>query len=249
MPTNQSVSNFEDFYEKWTAQQKLHLDALVAASETPQSSQNPSYVCALVKSVVDHYEEYYRMKSHWAKQDVILMLSPTWTTPLEQAFCWIGGWRPTMAIHLLYSKSGLQLQERIVDVALGLATGDLADLNSSQIDQVDKLQRKTTMEEREISEKMAKQQGNVADSDMVELTHELDDDEEKVESILRRKEEGLEKVLERADDLRLRTLKGVINILTPSQSLHFLVAAAELHLRLHNWGKERETKERDLSAA
>lgn len=154
-----------------------------------------------------------------------------------------------MAIHLLYSKSGLQLQERIVDVALGVATGDLADLDSSQIDQVDKLQGRAIMEEREISEKMAKLQGNMADSDMVELTHELDDSKEKVELILRKKEEGLKRVLGRADELRLRTLKGVINILTPSQSLHFLVAAAELHLKLHDWGKERETKDRDMSAA
>lgn len=154
-----------------------------------------------------------------------------------------------MAIHLLYSKSGLQLQERIAEVAMGLATGDLADLNATQIDQVDKLQRRTTVEEREISEKMAKQQENMADSDMVELTHESDDDGEKVESLLRRKEEGLERVLGRADELRLKTLKGVFNILTPSQSLHFLVAAAELHLRLHDWGKERETKDREMSTA
>lgn len=154
-----------------------------------------------------------------------------------------------MAIHLLYSKSGLQLQERIAEVAMGLATGDLADLNATQIDQVDKLQRRTTVEEREISEKMAKQQENMADSDMVELTHESDDDGEKVESLLRRKEEGLERVLGRADELRLKTLKGVLNILTPSQSLHFLVAAAELHLRLHDWGKERETKDREMSTA
>lgn len=245
MPTH-NVSNFQDFYERWTVQQKHHLDDLVAAS---QQSQNTGYLRDLVKRVVDHYEEYYRIKSHWAKQDVILMLSPTWTTSLEQAFFWIGGWRPTMAIHLLYSKSGLQLQERILDVALGLATGDLADLNANQIDQIDKLQRRTTMEEREISEKMAKQQENMADSDIVELTHELDDDGEKVELVLRRKEEGLERVLGRADELRLRTLKGVINILTPSQSLHFLVAAAELHLRLHDWGKERETKDRNMSTA
>ncbi|KAK1361387.1 DOG1 domain-containing protein [Heracleum sosnowskyi] len=246
MPTH-NASNFQDFYQRWTAQQKHHLDDLVAASQSPQRSQNPSYLRDLVKRVVNHYEEYYRNKSHWAKQDVIRMLSPTWTTPLEQAFFWIGGWRPTMAIHLLYSKSGLQLQERIADVAMGLATGDLADLNASQIDQVDKLQRRTTVEEREISEKMAKQQGNMADSDMVELAHELDDNGEKVELVLRQKEEGLERVLRRADELRLRTLKGVINILTPSQSLHFLVAAAELHLRLHDWGKERETKDRDMS--
>jgi len=63
-------------------------------------------------------------------------------------------------------------------------------------------------------------------------------DEERVESTLAPRKDGLQEILQMADDLRVRTIKGVIDILTPIQAVHFLIAAAELHLRLHDWGKK-----------
>ncbi|OVA07935.1 Transcription factor TGA like domain [Macleaya cordata] len=181
------------------------------------------------------------------------MLSPSWRSSLEEAFLWIGGWRPSMAFHLLYSKSGLQLEARLDDIIHGLSTGDLADLSASQLVSVDELQRRTIKEEKEITEKMAEHQETVADSSMVELSNVVSElmrngadltqngeVVERVESTLAPKEDGLERIMERADDLRLRTLKGVIDILTPIQAVDFLIAAAELHLRLHDWGKQRD---------
>lgn len=104
---------------------------------------------------------------------------------------------------------------------------------------------------------MAKRQETVADSSMVELSNVVsemlrsgsgrggnmgagDEMDQRVESTLAPKEEGLEDLLNTADDLRLRTLKGVVDILTPKQAVHFLIAAAELHLRLHEWGKKKD---------
>ena len=102
---------------------------------------------------------------------------------------------------------------------------------------------------------MARHQETVADASMVDLSHvvsemmrangsgesESKELEDKVGSALTPKEEGLEEILQRADDLRLRTIQGIVNILTPKQAIHFLIAAAELHLRLHEWGKKRDT--------
>ena len=42
-----------------------------------------------------------------------------------------------------------------------------------------------------------------------------------------------------ADDLRLRTLKAILDIVTPMQAVHFLIPAAESHLRFHDWGRRR----------
>ncbi|GJU13111.1 hypothetical protein Tco_1135507 [Tanacetum coccineum] len=67
----------------------------------------------------------------------------------------IAGWRPTTAIHLFYSKSGLQLEAKLADLILVLSTGDFGDLSVSQIKRVDELQKKTVYKERVISEKMA----------------------------------------------------------------------------------------------
>lgn len=62
---------------------------------------------------------------------------------------WIGGWRPSAGFHLLYSKSGPQLEEQLDSLIEGWGKGDLGDLSSSQLRQVDELQRRTIREERD----------------------------------------------------------------------------------------------------
>ncbi|KAK9950249.1 hypothetical protein M0R45_005750 [Rubus argutus] len=255
-PEPELEESFHTFFECWISEQNQHLDDLTVASKRHQSNggddDNQVLLSELVERVVKHYEHYYEEKSRWAKQDVLAMLSPTWTSSLEDAFLWIGDWRPSMEFHLLYSKCGLQLEAALAELMRGLRSGDLGDLSPSQLTNVDQLQRRTIEEEKHITEKMAKLQETVADTTMVELSHVatemmrniaqegVDDHEERVESALASKEEGFEKILHKADDLRLRTLKSITQILSPIQAVHFLIAAAELHLRLHDWGKKKD---------
>lgn len=251
--------NFHRFFEFWLVEQDQDLHDLISVANDHQriSEDNDAKAVlgSLIERVMKRYEHYYRAKSMWTKRDVLGMLSPSWLSSLEDAFLWIGGWRPSMAFHLLYSKSGLQVEARLGDLIRGMVTGDLADLSPEQMTRVDALQRRTISEEKEITEKMAKHQETVADSSMVELSHVVTDfmrsggeagrygDEvkrEKVESTLAPKEKGLEVLLQRSDDLRLKTLKAIVEVLTPIQTVHFLIAAAELHLRLHEWGSMRD---------
>ncbi|KAI6691757.1 hypothetical protein NL676_019467 [Syzygium grande] len=186
------------------------------------------------------------------------MFLPTWRSLLEDAFLWISGWRPSMAFHLLYSKSGLQLEAHLAELLQGLTTGDLGDLCPSQLALIDDLQRSTILEEKAITEKFAKHQETVVDASMVDLSHTITEMnrtagrkavaeneaamEEEVESALVAKEKGLEEILQMADDLRLSTLKEILNILCPMQAVHFLIAAAELHPRIHEWGRRTKLK-------
>lgn len=253
--------SFHKFFECWIIEQNHHLQQLVSASAghrrrrgDPEAEvvDDETVLSPLVQRVVQHYEHYYRAKSRWAKGDVFSMFNPTWRSTLEDAFLWVAGWRPSMAFHLLYSKSGLQLEASLDDLIRGLSTGDLGDLSPTQMERVDELQKVTLMEEKEITEKLAKQQERVADSSMVELSHavtelmrsgEVDrvtENEGRVEAALAPKEEGLVEILERADELRMKTLREVIGVLSPIQSVYFLIAAAELHLRVHEWGKKRD---------
>ncbi|KAL9664127.1 hypothetical protein QQ045_019524 [Rhodiola kirilowii] len=258
---------FHKFFECWLIEQNQYLHSLTSVSKhlktwsaapaRPSNGSNgvritESDLRQLIDRVTRHYEDYYRVKSRCAKQEVLKMMSPSWLSSLENAFLWMGGWRPTMAFHLLYSKSGIQLEASLADMIRGLitTTGDLADLSPSQLNRIDKLQRSTIREEREVSEKMATHQETVADKDMVELSQAVTEmvenggGEEEAggmeERVLKPKEEGLEEIVERGDELRLRTLKGILEVLTPVQAVHFLIAAAELHLRLHDWGKKRD---------
>ncbi|KAL2504686.1 transcription factor-related [Abeliophyllum distichum] len=262
----EETETFHKFFECWLVEQSHHLEELVSASKQREQLENgrtitkeefdESVLRPVLHCAEQHYEHYYKAKARWAKHNVLTMFNPSWTTTLENAFLWIGGWRPSMAFHLLYSKSGQQFEARISELIRGVSTGDLGDLSPCQLIQVDELQRKTIREEKEISEKQAKLQETIADSSVVELSHvaseltregeagregdEIDDG--RVEAALAPKEEGLVEVLQRADELRMKTLKEILNILTPVQGVHFLIAAAELHLRFHEWGQKRDAR-------
>ncbi|KAL1821485.1 hypothetical protein ACET3Z_016354 [Daucus carota] len=266
------ADNFNEFFRHWLGEQNQDLRQLVAAAEAYENRRRQLQNChqnragnghkdngervlgQIVEKVVQHYEKYYEIKSRCENQDVLAMLSPSWRSKLEDAFVWIGGWRPSMAFMLLYSKLGLQVEAGLAELMRSVPTGDLADLSQDQIRRVDELQLNTIEEEKRISEKMAKQQQKMADSSMTELSHvvtemirnnetrpeEIGFDSARVRPVLKEKEEGLESVLHMADELRLTTLKKVINILSPIQGVHFLIAAAELHLRVHEWGTQRD---------
>ncbi|XP_062149320.1 protein DOG1-like 3 [Alnus glutinosa] len=245
---NPELQSFSRFFEHWLVEQNKYLQNLISVSTKPEKHN----LRPLLNGVIRHYEQYYEAKSRCAKQDVLGMLTPSWTSTLEDAFMWIGGWRPTMAFHLLYSKSGLQLEAQLANLIAGLSTCDLADLSPSQLTQLDQLQRRTIREERGITEKMAKHQETVADHSMVELSHmvtectggTVDGLDNRVELALASKEEVLEEILHKADDLRLRTLKAILDVFTPIQAVHFLIAAAELHLRVHDWGMNKDATQR-----
>lgn len=256
---NQECNNFREFFDSWLVEQSNHLEELVSVlTEHEQQGQgrmrggdDEGSLRPVIERVIQHYEHYYTAKERWAKLDVVAMFNPSWRSSLEDAFLWIGGWRPSMAFHLLYSKSGLQVESGLQELMRGLRTGDLGDLSPSQMERVNELQQETIQKEKEITEKQAKLQETVADSTMVELTHSATLlmregggalDEGRIDATLAPKEAGLGRILQRADNLRLKTLKDIIGVLSPKQSVHFLIAAAELHLRLHEWGKRRDSR-------
>lgn len=246
---------FHRFFDCWLGELSSTLEQLVSAANHHKDDddiEDDSDLYSLIGKAVGHYEEYYKAKSDGAKGDVLSMFTPTWLTKLEDAFLWIAGWRPTMAIHLLYSKSGMQLEARLSDQIPLFSCGDLGDLTSNQMFRIDELQKKTIREERAVTEKMATLQESSADTDMVDLSNTVSERVRKkkidggreidgiVESVIEEKKNELEKVLHMADVLRMETLKSVVEILTPLQAVYFLIAAAELHLRLHEWGQKMD---------
>ncbi|KAL2927725.1 Protein DELAY OF GERMINATION 1 [Bienertia sinuspersici] len=242
---------FSEFFERRLHEQKRDLDELRLAATKPtqlklESSKDRR---RLVGRVMSHYKNYYRVKSKSVKLNVLHMLAATWMSPLEHAFLWIGGWRPTTAFQLLYSVVGLQLEARLSDLLSQRSSNrELADLSPSQLIRIDELQVQTVKEERILTEALATLQETLADSSMVELSHvttelvrvgnteSLNEHYQRVKLKLGIKEEKLKEVFWKADNLRLRTLKNVVDILSPIQAIHLLIGAAELHLKLHEWG-------------
>uniref|UniRef100_A0A803KNE0 DOG1 domain-containing protein n=2 Tax=Chenopodium quinoa TaxID=63459 RepID=A0A803KNE0_CHEQI len=256
------LESFGRYFERWLSDQARDLDELKAASRAHTEATQPRAELTrslreLVGRVMCHYENYYRVKYESVKHDVLGMMTPSWRSHLEESFLWIGGWRPSSAFHLLYSVAGLHFETWLGDLLRGLHTTNLGDLTPSQLNRVNELQAQTIREERELSETLAAHQDTVADTSMVELSHiatELMRDhdsgsigrvgnelmKERVESTLDSKEDKFKEILGRADDLRLRTLRNMVDILSPIQAVHFLIAAAELHLRVRDWGMKKD---------
>ncbi|KAG9147853.1 hypothetical protein Leryth_003449 [Lithospermum erythrorhizon] len=122
--------------------------------------------------------------------------------------------------HYYAEKSGKERcveNAKLSELVRGFASRDLGDLSVSQLRKVDELQRKTIKEEKEISEKHAKQQETVADASMVKLSN--------VETEMIRMGE---------DDRRGEDMEEQVETtLRPKEE-------AELHLRIHEWGKMKD---------
>ncbi|GJU15973.1 DOG1-like protein 3 isoform X1 [Tanacetum coccineum] len=211
--------DFHRFYQTWYEQLHDHVNHLNKAPKSPATDDDDHQLIQLVNKVMFHFSEYYRVKSLAANKDVLSVFSAKWSTTLERSLHWIAGWRPTTAFHLIYTESSILFESRILDILHGLRTGDLGDLSPVQFTRVSDLQCETD----EASELIG---GTCGD--------------------LEKKIERLVKIVEKADELRMRTLKAVVELLTPQQAVEFLIAAAQLHFGIHRWGlnHDRERAEK-----
>ncbi|KAL5075597.1 hypothetical protein RYX36_014581 [Vicia faba] len=121
--------SFHNHFECWMVEQNKYLDELVAANSA-QSQFTDDIMHTLIDKVVEHHEYFYREKARCTKKDVFSMFSPSWLSSLETAFLWIGGWRPSMTFHLLYSKCSMQFQAKLNELIQGQKTCDLEDLSA-----------------------------------------------------------------------------------------------------------------------
>ncbi|XP_021772623.1 protein DOG1-like 1 [Chenopodium quinoa] len=240
------------FLEQQRDLEELKLAAKAYTESTQSSAELTQNLQGLVSIVICHYENYYRVKSELAKQNIFCMITPAWRSLLEHAFLWIGGCRPSTTFHLLYTIAGLHVKSGLSKLLDGSSkTCDLGWLSPSQLTRVDELQMNTIKEERELSEKLASFQETMADSSMVELSREATESKardrvgtvsikKRVELTLGHKEDKLKEIFRKANDLRMKTLKKVVEVLSPIQAVDFLIAAAELHLRVREWGKDKD---------
>ncbi|KAL6848148.1 hypothetical protein ACP4OV_022276 [Aristida adscensionis] len=235
-----SAEPFSKFFERWISEQSRDLAALRAAASAAPAPDDGD-LRGLVDRVLGHYEHYYRTKSAAAAGDVLRMFSPSWTSTTENLFLWCGGWRPTAALHLLYTKSGMQLEHQLPAFLDGASLEpDLGDLSAVQLQAADQLQRRTIQRERDIEDAAATAQEALATAKMVELASGGGMDAAAMEREMQSKTEGMKRVLEMADALRLETIREVVALLRPAQAVHFLLAAAELHLAVHDFGRRKD---------
>lgn len=240
---NQVEERFSQFYEKWVWKLEEILHQLLEVSKhgsqvvlvTEQDLQ------ALVSTVTTHLKEYYTVKWATAREDVLAFYHPVWMSPLENAYAWVTGWKPSTVFRLLDS---LNKPSPAVE---GPSTFNMTE---EQQRKVEELRIKIRMEEEKVEREMERLQVAMADRKMVELAklssralngHDTATQVDGlVEVALKGVMSGLEKLMKGADCVRLKTLKGVLDVLTPMQCAEFLAATLTLQLRLRQWGKKKD---------
>ena len=90
---------FDMDYARWLdEQQRLISDPRSAVN----SHMGDNELRILVEGVMAHYDEVFRLKSIGAKTDVFHILSGMWKTPAERCFMWLGGFRSSELLKVLY---------------------------------------------------------------------------------------------------------------------------------------------------
>ncbi|KAJ4981845.1 hypothetical protein NE237_032682 [Protea cynaroides] len=220
---------FLHFHKTWLHQLNLLLHQLGSAPK-PKTKEDQIYLKQLEQQVMTHYDDYYRVKAQAAALDAFSMFSAPWVTSLERSLQWVAGWRPTVVFHLIYTESSSRFQGDIIDILRGFRTGDLGDLSPSQLGKVSNLQCETVREENEITKELSEWQESMCDI-MSSMGAEVEG-----------KMQRLVKVLEKADNLRLKTIRRVVDLLTPQQGIQFLTVTAEMEFGIRGWGQEKDCK-------
>ncbi|CAM8877314.1 unnamed protein product [Rhodiola kirilowii] len=243
--TTITTTSFDRFNDTWLDQLRHLVAQLKSAPSPPTTPDHHHILRALVLKVTDHFADYYRTKSAVSTADVLTIFSAPWSTSLERSLHWVAGWRPTTLFHLLITESSSLFESRILDILRGVKTGDLGDLSPCQFGRVSELQCETVREENGISDELGEWQEGMGD--LIEFACGGGCCGRGGLVALMKLEEGarmerLAKVIEKADELRMKTLRSVLELLTPQQAVEFLIAAAELQFGIRGWGMNQDAR-------
>lgn len=91
---------FDLDYARWLDEHQRLINDLRSAVNS-QMCDNELRI--LVEGVMAHYDEIFRLKSIATKADVFHMLSGMWKTPAERCFMWLGGFRSSEVLKVIFS--------------------------------------------------------------------------------------------------------------------------------------------------
>ncbi|MQL97886.1 hypothetical protein Taro_030589 [Colocasia esculenta] len=230
-------------FQEWMHLQEADLDELLRAKAVAAASSTGSTaeLRALVAKNVRHYQDYTERRRVLAREDPPSFFSPKWCSCFENSFLWMAGCRPSLAIHLLYTLTGAEMESHLDEFLRGLTT-DVGELSAGQLALVNDLHLRTMREEETLGSRMASLQEEMADKPLVPLARNRGEVSlGAVQGAMDGYEGFLAGILEDADALRIKTLKEILGILSPTQAVDYLAAAKQLHLAVHEWGSQRES--------
>ncbi|KAL0555682.1 hypothetical protein IC582_009636 [Cucumis melo] len=221
-----NADSFKAFVEAWLLRQRNYLDDLLSAAHGSPHNRD---LQVLISRILSHYEDYYEKKSRITQTDIFLVFTPPWFTTYERTLLWIGGFRPGLIIRLVNQS--------------------IDDLSDEQVVRIRRLKDDTKIEERLLNNDLAKIQEKVAAPPLLEFFRHGGHDGVGGEEAMETLKAAFQSVLASADLLRRDTALKVTQILTPAQTVRFLAAVAQLHLRVRALGLQEDARRNPFCVA
>lgn len=223
--------------DAWSGSWQAYINKLRTAIKSYNSE---SEFRKVLKDCLDAYKNHLLVS---AKDEALAVISGNGCTCIEIAFMWMGRWRPTSAVVLVYSTMGLTplgtvTKEFDLNVEENFATQSA--LNEQQLSGLSALQKHALQAETDISQQLAVLQMLLVEQNAVkslhlgETTNGGPSDLSDLQHLMDARLADLQCLLEKADELRLHTLRVLLDLLTPIQGATCVVAAFELVFALQS---------------
>lgn len=200
----------------------------------------------LLQKCVSLYMATINYNSSLDDEKIYIALTGGFVTSMEASFMWIGGWRPTTALLLVYSLMGVQLEDEIRNFGYGIrdTTNTSAVLSHRQLENLTNVQKSTRNVEKKLSKKLAHLQMLISDQDVLAAVMQVDSSTSRsgskanpdIRTVLKPRMSRLKKLLIQADQLRLHTLHQLFLVLTPVQVARCAIASFELAFMMRELG-------------
>jgi transcription factor TGA len=90
---------FDKDYAGWEDEHRKQISELRAALSAHAGDDE---LRRIVDGVMAHHHEAFRLKCVAARADAFHVLSGMWKTPVERCFMWLGGFRPSEILKVVY---------------------------------------------------------------------------------------------------------------------------------------------------
>ncbi|XP_024522828.1 protein DOG1-like 3 [Selaginella moellendorffii] len=231
--------DFEEFHKKWFDAASLQLKSLRNALKEELCSEE--LLIQALEQFYTFYRNYAEEKIQMIKEDASHVVASCWRSPLEISFLWMGGWRPTMSVILVFSLMGMQIEDDLVKILEGMDVPTMAALSGKQLQRLNSLQQRNRHAEDNISNHLADLQMLVADQEITRATvtdppPSESDDLSLLQEAMEPKLAYLRDIVLEAEELRLRAADELVQILTPLQAVQYAVTALELGIAVRKLG-------------
>lgn len=111
------IAAFEMEYGHWVEEQNRQICELRTALHAHISDIE---LRILVESGISHYFGLFRLKSTAAKADVFYLMFGMWRTSAERFFLWIGGFRPSELLKVIFNITVFKRISFLLCLGIGL---------------------------------------------------------------------------------------------------------------------------------